>query len=41
MIDIIGGWEQEATGLSLHGKQVEVEIGKDTNGGGEAGDTIL
>jgi hypothetical protein len=41
MIDIIGGWEQEATGLSLHGKQVEDETGEDTNEGGEAGDTIL
>jgi hypothetical protein len=41
MIDIIGGWEQEATGLSLHGKQVEVKTEEDTSGGGEAGDTIL
>jgi len=41
MIDIIGGWEQEATGLSLHDKQVEVETGEDTNGGGEVGHNIM
>jgi hypothetical protein len=41
MIDIIGGWEQDSTGLSLHGKQVGVKTGEETNGGGKAGDTIL
>ena len=41
MIDTTWVWEHGSTSLSLYGKQEGVETGKDTNGGAEAGDTIL